>query len=146
MDTYGTNWTDPPEPLDGDHLPWVDVRFDFLKLTHIDTVKTCAFIKLRVFLHWTDKRLVDWKGELPGQLWGPVFNLANSLGDMVTLQDEFSLMDATTGRVRRVHLYEGNVDNHMELADFPLDLDNIEIKFTVRPYLFAYTHRHMPGF
>ena len=119
--------TDPERP--GEPI-WVDVRFVIHKLTRIDTVNGSAFIKIHCVKYWTDHRLIDWHGELPELLWGPVFNLSNSLGDMITTQDEFSLMDRTTGRLKRVHVYEGNIDNDMHLRDFPLDLDFIPITFT----------------
>ena len=39
----------------------------------------------------------------------PVFNLANSIGDMKVTQDEFTMLDSKEGRLRRVHLYEGHI-------------------------------------
>ena len=64
-------------------VPFVEVRFTFLQLKKIDTVHGSAFIKLRLHSHWTDPRLIGYKGiDLPGSLWGPKFNLSNSLGNM----------------------------------------------------------------
>jgi hypothetical protein len=131
-------YTVPPKGLPGDStdtatgelIPWVDTRFVFLKMTNIDTVNQSVFIKVRVFTHWTDQRMIAWEGPLPGSLWGPFFNFSNSLGNMQCKQDEFSLMDDKVGRLRRVHLYEGDLDNVMNLSDFPLDFDFIPLYFT----------------
>ena len=91
---------------------WVSPGDEWLvaQLKKIDTVGMCAFVKLRfdhiamvkldmviiicasnptyacrLFMHWTDPRLIGWDAgqpdrALPKTLWGPKFNLANSFG------------------------------------------------------------------
>jgi hypothetical protein len=125
------HWLVPPKGATDGEPPWIDITFDLTKLGAIDTVACSAFVKLRVFMYWCDDRLIDWKEpEVPGALWGPLFNLHNSLGDMQVTQDEFILIDPKIGKVRRVFQYEGTIDNHMDLHRFPFDSDVIEIRFT----------------
>ena len=123
-------WIEPPASPTGEPWIWVDIRFAVHKLTKIDTVEGSAFIKVSQFSYWTDPRLQGWKGELPDNLWGPRLNLQNSLGDLDCRQDEFSLTDRSTGRVRRAYVYEGCIDNDMNLRDFPFDLDSVPLIFT----------------
>lgn len=146
-------WTVVPPHSDPDKQEpiWVDVRFDIRRLGSIDTKNTCAFVKLRVYYYWTDPRLADWGQSkkwatakravgvnrnghfitrLPDLVWGPQFNLANSIGDMKVTQDEFTLIGRAEGRLRRVHVYEGRVDNDMDLTDFPFDIDDVTVQFT----------------
>jgi hypothetical protein len=133
-----------PEPLDRDDIRWseaarsavdgtpiwVDIRFGIQKLTQIDTVNGTAFVKLTQVSYWTDTRLIGWQGEFPDGLWGPKLNLANSVGNMNSWQDEFSLLDAAEGRLKRVYMFEGHIDNDMDLRDFPFDLESIALMFT----------------
>eukprot|EP01051_Picozoa_sp_SAG22_P016869 SAG22_NODE_2481_length_2528_cov_2.864553_4_plen_94_part_00 len=71
-------WSEAPTSPAAPGQPiWVDI-----KLTKIDTVEGSAFIKVTHFSYWTDPRLVGWKAELPNNLWGPLLNLSNSLGDL----------------------------------------------------------------
>eukprot|EP01046_Picozoa_sp_COSAG06_P066107 COSAG06_NODE_16529_length_996_cov_1.136009_2_plen_86_part_00 len=55
--------------------------------------------------------------------------LTNSLGDVAQADDAFELVDSATGRLKRSHLYDGTIDNLMDLRDFPFDLDDIELEF-----------------
>eukprot|EP01043_Picozoa_sp_COSAG02_P096910 COSAG02_NODE_33156_length_504_cov_1.271605_2_plen_76_part_01 len=71
-----------------------------------------------------------WTGPLPEKLWGPAFNFSNSLGDMTVIQDEFELLDKSTGRLKRAFLYEGTMDNPMDLRAFPYDMDDVPMTFT----------------
>ena len=123
-------WTVHSKDPDEQGPIWVDVRFDICRLGSIDTKNPCAFVKLRVYYYWTDPRLADWGQSkkwatakravgvnrnghfithLPDLVWGPVFNPANSIGDMTVTQDEFTLIGRTEGRLRRVHVYERRV-------------------------------------
>ena len=57
-------------------------------------------------------------------------NLANTIGGMTQKQDEFTLTDPAEGRLRRVFMMEGMIDNDMDLTDFPFDIDDIQVNFT----------------
>eukprot|EP01043_Picozoa_sp_COSAG02_P003505 COSAG02_NODE_86_length_39084_cov_17.815724_5_plen_420_part_00 len=120
----------PPMGIDG-ALPWVDLRFVLMQVRSVDTDAGTAFVQVIVAFYWTDSRLANWDCEepLPGRLWGPRLDLTNALNDLEVEDQSFSLVDASTGRLKRSRLYSGTVDNPMDLQAFPFDLDEIEINF-----------------
>jgi hypothetical protein len=120
-------WLRHAQPAPGEDHLWVDIRFVLFKLTNVDTVGGSAFVKLSLFSYWNDPRVKGWDGPLPEKLWGPAFNLSNSLGDLIVTEDEFELLDRSTGRLKRAFIYEGKVDNPMDLRAFPCDLDDVSV-------------------
>jgi hypothetical protein len=120
-----------PRGSSGESEARVDLRFSLAKVSNVDTVAGTAHVKIAVIYYWTDSRLAGWeKGKpLPPKLWGPALILTNSLGDVAQADDAFELVDSATGRLKRSHLYDGTIDNPMDLRDFPFDLDDIELEF-----------------
>jgi hypothetical protein len=123
-------WLRPAAPKLGEPHLFVDIRFVLFKLTNVDTVAGSAFVKVSLIAYWTDPRVKGWVGPLPEQLWGPAFNLTNGLGDLTVTQDEFELLDKSTGRLKRTFVYEGTIDNPMDLRAFPCDFDDLPMTFT----------------
>jgi hypothetical protein len=111
-------WIQPPPAAKGGSLPMVDLRFCLLKVSSVDTVAGTAFVKIQTISYWTDPRLIGWSEDrmLPPALWGPRMWLHNALGDMQAEDDEFALIDPTGGRVKRVRIFAGTVDNPMDLV------------------------------
>jgi hypothetical protein len=124
-------WILPPPGEDGAPV-WVELSFVLNRVSAVDTVTGTAFFKVYVVFHWTDPRLVGWPAgkPLPPQLWGPRLFLVNALGDLEEVDGAgFTLVDASTGRLKRGRNYSGSVDNPMELRTFPFDMDNIKLDF-----------------
>eukprot|EP01048_Picozoa_sp_COSAG05_P025547 COSAG05_NODE_6550_length_939_cov_1.515476_1_plen_131_part_10 len=122
------DYAGPPPTPDGTPF-WVDARIDLVRCSAVDTVKSTAHIKIYVIVYWTDPRLAGWTGDLPPQLWGPHLTLQNASADN-DVQDThavFDFADRKVGRLKRVRLLCGTVENSMDLKDFPFDMDDISV-------------------
>ena len=109
----------------------VDFRCACFKLSNISTVDFTVLIKFVIVFEWNDERLIASNittNELPPDLWGPDVILENGNHCEVNY-DSFSLMDNTTGRLKRTITFHGTVYNPMDLEDFPFDSDELEMKF-----------------
>ena len=119
-------WLQPPssDPF------WVDFRFNLFRVAKIDTVEGSAWVMFKIIFYWTDLRLAGWEqDDLPGKLWGPVLTLENGLSDFTMDQEQFVVSNRNTGRMKRLLKYCGFVDNPMDLARFPFDLDELDLQF-----------------
>jgi hypothetical protein len=68
--------------------------------------------------------------QLPKTLWGPCIDLPDQAQDAFEVkQYAFALTDSSTGRLKRDYVYSGQVDNHMNLRKFPMDLDAVRLNF-----------------
>ena len=125
-------WVKPPISPDGEPI-WVDVRFNLLSLSEIDTVAATASVGIAAIYYWTDSRLEGWPEdeELPPSLWGPCFYVSNAKqrNSDKPYQEMFALVNADSGRLKRTLTYSTTVDNPMQLQDFPFDLDWIDVNF-----------------
>lgn len=125
-------WSKPPPPGEDGQPPWVDVRFEVMKVAAVDTVSATAAVKLYTVYYWTDRRLVGWSKPLPAALWGPVLELTNAMDLKDDSDGEFTLVDADTGRLTRGRKTSGlvSMDPDMEeLRAFPFDLDQVPLVF-----------------
>lgn len=119
-------------PPDSDGPLKVDFRCACFDVSNVNTATLSAEIKFVVILFWNDNRFEDsfmTTNDLPGELWGPDITLDNSLVDCTKLYDSFSLIDSSTGRLKRTITFHGSVWNPMDLKDFPFDRDDLELKF-----------------
>lgn len=110
----------------------VDFRCACFKLCNISTVDFTALIKFVVVFEWNDPRLCGvpiTTNDLPNDLWGPDIVLENAQSEVEIIYDSFSLLDASTGRLKRTVTFHGPVYNPMSLRDFPFDNDDFEMKF-----------------
>jgi hypothetical protein len=121
----------PPNPAATSEPIWVDLSNSLFKVAAVDTVAGTAYVSVNITTYWTDPRLVGWPqgAELPARLWGPKLDLKNALGDLQETDYTFMLKDPTTGRMKRDRGYTGTLDNPMDMQNFPLDMDKIELKF-----------------
>jgi len=121
-------WMKPPPGVDGAPLV-VDTRFAVFKLSNIDTAQLSCRIKIAILWYWTDPRLIGWDFErpLPDKLWGPHCLIVNSTPDFTDAQTQFELCDETTGRIKRGRMFQGTIDNPMDLHDFPFDVDDVKL-------------------
>eukprot|EP01052_Picozoa_sp_SAG31_P033167 SAG31_NODE_3714_length_3957_cov_3.388025_4_plen_405_part_00 len=118
-----------PPPSEGDGSPfWVDIRLNLLKVGTIDTVSNTAFAQIAVVYYWSDPRLKGYPEdiELPPSLWGPRLVAENYI-DCSEEDLQFELVDRTTGRLKRVRVYAGSLDNPMDLRSFPFDFDDVSV-------------------
>jgi hypothetical protein len=129
-------WDPPPNNSNknenGEEPLRVDFRCACFKLSNISTVDFTVLIKFVVVFEWNDERLISSNittNELPPDLWGPDIILENAQNDCEVIYDSFSLMDNTTGRLKRTVTFHGSVYNPMDLEDFPFDADELEMKF-----------------
>mmetsp|Transcript_17630 Transcript_17630/g.26721 ORF Transcript_17630/g.26721 Transcript_17630/m.26721 type:complete len:527 (-) Transcript_17630:87-1667(-) len=127
--TYGT--TAPTDERTGGAI-CVDARFEIHKVSNLDLVNGTAFVKISCFCYWSDCRLSGWSlnSALPAELWGPVFEIKNAYQDMSRIQEYFILLNNTTGRLKRVHSFEGTIDVfYNNLQHYPCDIHDISINF-----------------
>lgn len=122
-------WSDPPPPTQEGAVPFVDFRYAVFKVDEVDTASLSVRVKVAVVWYWTDPRLAGWGAKpLPPDLWGPHIAMVNAQ-DMSDEQTQFELSNAETGRLKRGRLFYGTVSNHMDLRQFPFDMDSIDIIF-----------------
>lgn len=110
----------------------VDVRFRFLveHVGDINTLQSSAWVKVVVGLYWTDSRVIGYEDgqALPDDLWGPLPILTNGMHIEVEPY-EFSVVDKSVGRLKRLVRYTGNIVNPMDIRMFPFDVDAVELCF-----------------
>ena len=120
----------PPKGANGSPL-MVDMRIAVFRIQKLDTAALTAEVKLAVVWYWTDVRMVGWLGRYyaptPASLWGPDMFVVNRGQSWSFEQTQFDLEDSCTGRMKRAILYSGTVINHMDLADFPFDIDDVDV-------------------
>lgn len=122
-------WSCPP-PSEGNEPLWVDIRFNLNKVTSVDTVHGAAWVSIGIAFYWTDSRLRNWsRSDLPSKLWGPCCWLFNAHQDLQEVPQDFGLTDSSEGRMKRYCRYMGTVDNPMDLAQFPFDINTIDLRF-----------------
>jgi len=126
------DYTKVPKPPGRESEPLVvECTFGVPKIAHIDTVNSTAFVKIFLNLWWEDYRFVNTiPEELPKDVWTPQPTLINSLSDMSMSDEPVVLKDPSTGLLFYCVLFEGMVDNSMNLQEFPFDSDALEIHFT----------------
>eukprot|EP00040_Diaphanoeca_grandis_P005885 m.34939 g.34939 ORF g.34939 m.34939 type:complete len:419 (-) comp17058_c0_seq4:103-1359(-) len=130
VDENGVDYSRQPPPIDGNALLRVDYRCGASRLTEVSTQTETAYVKAFLALYWTDVRLIDWKGPLPEDLWGPFCNLRNGIAYEMEIDDhEFLLVDAKVGRLKRFIIFEGRVVNNLDLLEFPFDVNTIDVEF-----------------
>jgi len=101
----------------------------------VDNITSTAKVKLLVYMQWSDPRLAGRVGgqRLPPRLWSPRLRLSEGRADMSVTTLEFALREwdanARDGDLYCLDLYEGSINNDMDLQRFPFDTDNIEITF-----------------
>jgi len=111
----------------------VDVRFNVRSISDIDTAKSKVNVIFDSICYWTDTRLIGWdEPGLPLKLWGPHIILRNANPDLKDYHVDFELVNKKTGRLYRVRTYEGTIKNPMSLLAFPLDFDDIMVKFRTK--------------
>lgn len=85
-------------------------------------------------MHWHDPRMLQYKGDpskLPGDLWGPRMDCPSGTSSFSRIEERpMALKNKETGHLMRTFIFEGTINNSMDLRNFPLDHDNIEMKFT----------------
>ena len=134
FDDDSNEWLNPPQVSTGDEAAdaepiWVDMRVNIDRLSGIDTVQLCLTIKVALVMYWNDERLIGWdNAALPPMLWGPWPGLTNEL-NVTTEQAAFVVTDPSKGRLKRVIIFSGQVSNPMDLRDFPMDVDSIDLDF-----------------
>lgn len=119
-------------PPDSDGPLKVDFRCACFDVSNVNTATLSAEVKFVMILFWNDLRFEGsfmTTNDLPGELWGPDISLDNSLIDCTKVYDSFSLIDSSTGRLKRTITFHGSVWNPMDLKDFPFDRDDLELKF-----------------
>jgi hypothetical protein len=104
------------------------------KIGAIKTSASEADVKVKINMHWLDPRMIDYKGDsakLPGELWGPRMDSPSGTSCFTRVEERpMSLKNKEIGHLLRTFIFEGTINNSMNLEDFPLDHDNIDIKFT----------------
>eukprot|EP01052_Picozoa_sp_SAG31_P015083 SAG31_NODE_958_length_10763_cov_8.374531_10_plen_221_part_00 len=106
-----------------------------LTIAAVDTVQQTVHIKMSLNVYWTDPRLAErerWQpgSRLPDRLWGPWPELANAVQDGLSVQLlAKGLHDRETGQMNQIIVWEGSINNPMNLFDFPFDLDYIDLIF-----------------
>lgn len=121
-------WTPPP----GEKPIKVEFQCACFNLSNVNTATLCAEIKFAIVLFWNDKRFIGSNlttNDLPYDLWGPDITLQNALNDCCALYDSFSLIDPSTGRLKRTITFHGKVRNPMDIKQFPFDRDDFELEF-----------------
>eukprot|EP01047_Picozoa_sp_COSAG01_P041156 COSAG01_NODE_3515_length_5982_cov_4.429883_6_plen_233_part_00 len=127
-DFSDSSWLAPPTSEGGEPI-WIDVRINIDRLSSIDTVSLSAYIKVALVMYWNDPRMVGWSElALPPTLWGPWPGLTNEIS-VTAEQAAFVLTEPDEGRFKRVVIYTGQVSNPMDLHDFPMDVDSIDLDF-----------------
>lgn len=132
--TSNPNWLHgsiPPKDIRTGEMICVDARFEVHNISNLDIVNGTVFVKISSSCYWTDSRLAGWtlNSDLPPDLWGPVFTIKNSR-EMTRKQEYFGLLEKTTGRLKRVHIFEGTIEFcNSNLEQFPYDVHNIPINF-----------------
>lgn len=148
MSHSGPDWEHPPpRPTpptpDEVHQPYVvPVEFElFVKgIQSIDALRGLASVCLQVNLFWTDSRIAEafrnheaW--EPPRKIWAPGVVLANGMDEEEQLTEKENpghrvvVLDKETGKVRILLHFFGQVDNIMDLNDFPFDHNSLDLRF-----------------
>lgn len=101
------------------------------------TSEATAYVKIFINLFWTDPRLKDWPSSkpLPQGLWRPVPVCQNRTsdsdefhGDPVRLPESLDVEQHGEGiSLRTYTMLSGHINNKMDLHNFPLDEDDLEI-------------------
>jgi hypothetical protein len=112
----------------------VEAIVRILNIAHVDTVNQSVYIKVSLNLYWTDPRLAELEKHAPGSrlpptIWGPWPELSNGL---VGLQQDLlakGLHDKALGQMNAIIIWEGEINNPMNLRDFPFDLDFVDFIF-----------------
>lgn len=121
-------WDEAPTGPVGSLLQ-VDVRLNLYKVSAVDSRAGTFNVKLGVFCYWSDPRLVGWKGQLPEDLWGPRFRVANATPDLSETNVEFAIVDHSKGRLKRCRIYAGLVESPLtDLKSFPFDINTFGVK------------------
>eukprot|EP00937_MAST-01D_sp_MAST-1D-sp2_P000823 g823.t1 len=136
-----TKWDESPTP--GQPVE-VDFQLEVKAIQDIDARRGMASVILDICLSWRDPRVEeackrDQGWEPPAQLWAPGVWLANGV-----LEREQLVFEDSPGHLVRVSTrpgdrargllfiwltFTGEVDNPMDLEDFPFDEDSLDFRF-----------------
>ena len=106
-----------------------------LGISEVDTVNQTVMMKMSLNLYWTDERLVVRDRQTPGakmpdNLWGPWPELANAIAEGFTIELlAKGFHDRESGQMNQIVVWEGRLNNPMNLKDFPFDCDFIDLIF-----------------
>eukprot|EP00937_MAST-01D_sp_MAST-1D-sp2_P000253 g253.t1 len=148
MDSDAVDWEDPPRPggaASGKPVR-VHVSLELIKISEIDSIKSTTAVDLDVLLFWCDPRIAALyarrQGEMndndvPAGLWRPSVDLIQRCADVPTeaLWDpqsraqEVELVDPQSGVLQLTLSIVGQVNNPMDLREFPFDEDTIHLTF-----------------
>ena len=110
----------------------VHAKFLIDQLQDLCTVRGTIYVRIGIWLDWTDHRLAGRSrmDPLPDMLWSPRPTLSEAMGDLSMRTCEFALQIGTLeGKLSTLTWYEGTIKNPMDLHLFPLDTDTLDITF-----------------
>jgi hypothetical protein len=122
----------PGEPVAVSLTVWVeDIR-------NIDAKTSTASMMIQFGYQWVDPRLVkacreDSQFVLPDDLWKPGLKMVNGIAEAQTTLDsvpDVRIVDANKGEVFQCFVFAGEVDNPMDLDNFPFDEDAVDIRLS----------------
>jgi len=124
--------------IDYSKMPCVDGKltgkfhFYINNIGEIDPVKNIAPVDVGFACIWNDHRMVNHKGDVPSDLWGPRVNLWNSDGVPEIIVKDFRMIDAAKGTLTRTFRFVTPVVNekHESYPSFPFDFTAVTMKLT----------------
>ena len=120
----------PPTSADGRPIV-VNYRIILFSIHDIKTREQCAGIHMALVFYWTDARMAGWHGPtLPPMLWGPDAWICGAVEPPNIDDEQFVLIDATEGRLKRIVHFRANLRMRMpNLSRFPFDLQELDAGF-----------------
>jgi len=123
------DWSAPPASTEGGPFD-VMFRITCFRISAISTKEQTCVSKIGFVAYWHDRRLIGWKPALlPAKLWGPELHLMNHTLESKVEYEQFELLDAQRGKVKRIINYAAVIEVPMELADFPWDCQRLTASF-----------------
>lgn len=121
--------SEPPTDDKGREV-FVDFRLTVFNVSNVDTRAQTAAIKVGCVFYWTDRRMIGHRSSIiPPTLWGPTLYLLNAVGGVREELEQFAVLDAAEGRLKRIVNYDTVVNVPMDLRHFPFDVQRVVVKF-----------------
>jgi len=132
-----------PPPTDNSLPIPVAFRVTLLNIAEVKTKEQTGVLRCGFVFYWNDRRLAGWtSASLPASLWGPEMNLQHTRGPVAVEYEQFALIHAPTGRLKRIINYEATVGCPMDLRSFPFDYQTWVVDFITISHWRLLDERH----
>jgi len=124
--------TGPKHPQErGGGKCYVDVGFEVLSVSEINTATSSVSLQLQMVFYWTDSRFINWPNNkpLPSNTWGPAVRVKGEVSECAPSDVTFAIFNVETGRMKRCVMYTLEIDwtNDENLPNFPFDAHDFTV-------------------